>query len=321
MKTLKSLLFFFVNFLMLISCSSSKPDSRIWQEQNLLEMGIILEYEFSPNGSLMAILVPTDAIYPNSNRFENVMMSELTGDVRILVFNTKDYSLVFQSEIFGGYTIHNLDWSQDSTKLLYLQKQKQDSNLIVWDLIPNSITSRNFPYKGFNLSDDGATLVAWGRSDNMPLGRIDFYLFPQLAKIKIISTPFVRDIVHTSWLSNTQLIVEAMQPDIIFKLDVTVEEYEIVLNERFDRKGSFSIDYGDSFLVFESIMGGLSFFRMEGCNILNYKKDEEIISQPEWSPTSQDLYFIRESFKNKSFTLVKAEFSPVGDLLSLACLP
>jgi hypothetical protein len=301
---------------LLSACSSdrSAEDDLIF-EPILAPVGLIFEYEISPDGQLAAIRLPSEAAEPGSDAYLDIVQSSVWDRQQISVFNLATGGLVGQTSATRD-NITNLRWSMDSSELLYLtwstpgSRSNVGTELIRWNVLADSASGRLFPHSGFDIAKGGSLLAAWGE-DHIATrtNRIVLYSFPALEEVASYAVPGISDIEQLDWAEdNSWILVDNRSRQLRFEpvngeVEKIVDTYLVsVFPPLLDSTGRFLLGSGTGIDLFDL---------RQHCVILHLeaKGRREAFAQAEWSNEPERIHLVLEESRAAQDTILSVDIS------------
>lgn len=281
--------------------SVSCTNRQMLETEAILTLGPILEYEFSPDEQLVAVLLPTNAIEPGSDDYLSVVRSSLINGVSMLIFDVKTQEALARSDA-DSYTIENLRWSRLDNTIFYLDRGRDSASLISWQPDTNEKEEIPFQYGGFDIAPDNLTIVAWDKPARVQQSNmLAFYTWPQLEYIDKIILSAIRDIEDVQWSSNgSWLLVNTSSGVYRFDLDSqTLTQIEPLFMVAPDLNASDTlIAYGDPY-------GGI-YSLQDTCIV---KKLDTSTRQLEWSLEPRVLHLVLLQLSEKQNVLAQLDLT------------
>jgi hypothetical protein len=279
------------------SCVSKQP----LDTEDVLTLGIILEYEFSPEEQSVAVLLPTNAIAPGSDAYMDIVRSDNIGNVGILVFDVETQETVARFDI-NSYTIENLRWSHHNNTLFYLDRGKDGAFLISWQLDTDEKEIVPFQHGGFDIAPDDLAIVAWDTPERVQTSNVlTFYTWPQLEYTDSLTLPDVKDIEEAQWSSDgSWLIINTSNG--IFRLDLasqTLTQVDPI------RLSNLDLNASDTLISYYYSSGIYSL--QDRCIVKEF--DDAGLEQLEWGMDFQVLYLVVHQTDKKQNILARLDLT------------
>lgn len=291
---------FFILFLVFVS-SVSCTNKQILKTEPILSLGPILEYEFSPNEQLVAVLLPTNALEPGNDNYLSVMQSSLIDGVSILIFDAETQKTLARSDV-DSYTIENLRWSRLNNTLFYLDRGKDDVSIISWQIDTDEQQEFPFQHGGFDIAPNNLTMVAWGNLVRTQQSNVlTFYTWPQLEYVDTIILPDIEEIKDVQWgSSGSWLFINTSSGIYQFMLDSqTLTQIDSLFMIAPD------LDPSDTLVAYQNPNGNI-YSLSDKCIVKNFDISSR---QLEWSLNPKVLYLVLLQLPERQNTLARLDLT------------
>lgn len=280
-----------------VSCSVfNAPDKEIPYDYGLPAVGIILEYEVSPDGLQAAVLVPTNAVEPGTEDYLGIITGAGPDKIQILVFDMGSGNVLYRSPVHKD-TFENLRWSKDGRELMYMDRDAYKAELVRWQLQDDVIERQSFPHAGFDLSHNGEMIAAWGKQHRAESSNtVTFYSFPDIAFIISVTIPHTTDVAQANWASDDSWLV-LWAYESIYKLDARTQKFEeLAPQKELIGAQAPSLNYMNQLLATTDSENLRVFDLSLECVVMHVEPRgrRDSFSQAEWDKQSERLYFVLE---------------------------
>lgn len=315
----------FAILLLLVGCSLRRgPEDALVFEPILSPVGLIFEYEISPEGKYAAILVPTEAAEPGSEAYRRIMQTGVWSNQQILVFDLATGEVVRRSTATHDNVV-SLRWSVDSAELLYLTWPSggsgSETKLVRWSVLTGTTAARSFPHTGFDLADDGSSLAAWGVEHlAIESNKIQLYDFPSLNEIASYILADVRNIEHIDWAADSSWLLVDSGPELL-RLELGNGTVEKIVESKSVSVFPPLLDSTNRFLLGSGV--GVNLFDLQKrCVVLHLEAEGvgNAFAQAEWSRGSGTIYIVLEENEAAQQTIQRVDIGELLETNNLTCL-
>lgn len=303
------------------SCTTNYGQGGTLKEQSP-EFGYIQEYAFSPNNTMLAIVVPFGE-YSERLGMENS---------QILVLDTKSFEILYDSQENSGLAPRNLQWSSDNNKLLFIGNGLTGRSLITWELEKNLLVSAPFYHAGFAISYAGDKIITWGELREtgtgfleVLTGRLETYSLPNFEKGESILVEHAIDVLRVAWATD-DLSVMALAKTSDESGDETRSIYKINLSTREQNPVSEGVPILSDF-AWDSANNLIAFTRNNMLNLYDAERNCYVyetqysanrLLSPAWKNSGMTVAFIEDDVSRSQ--VVALDFDGASLPYSYECL-
>jgi len=307
---------------LLLGCLRQRgPEDELVFESVLPPVGLIIEYEVSPDGQFVATSTPTEAIEAGSDAYKRIMRDSVFDEQQITVFDVETEAVVNQSQPTRDVIV-NLRWSADGRELLYISwAGKSQHELVRWNVLSNELTRAPFPHTGFDVSPSGQTVAAWGEESLVEdSDELRIYDFSTLQEVRTLTIRRISDIEHADWSMDGSWLLIDSGPQLL-RLEWTSEKTEKLADRKAVSTFPPLLDPTGRFLLGWDI--GVTLFDLsQRCAILHLDPPGrgKNYENAEWAEEPGHIYLVFAEHDAAQQTILKVDLSEIIEADSPSCI-